>query len=101
MEYLRWLFIAVAVVLFFGASIFFHELGHYWMALRRGMKVEGFSIGLGPKAFSWMFQGVEWSIRWIPAGGFVKLPQMITSEAIEMATAATAVTPTSTVALLS
>ena len=83
MEYLRWLFIAVAVVLFFGASIFFHELGHYWMALRRGMKVEGFSIGLGPKAFSWMFQGVEWSIRWIPAGGFVKLPQMITSEAIE------------------
>jgi regulator of sigma E protease len=30
-----------------------------------------------------MFQGVEWSIRWIPAGGFVKLPQMITSEAIE------------------
>jgi regulator of sigma E protease len=32
---------------------------------------------------SWMRDGVEWSWRWIPAGGFVKLPQMVTSEALE------------------
>ena len=76
-------YVAVMVVLLFGASIFVHEYGHYWMALRRGMKVEGFAIGFGPKIFSWMRDGVEWSVRWIPAGGFVKLPQMITSEAIE------------------
>lgn len=77
------LYIGVAVLALFGASIFVHEYGHYWMARRRGLKVEGFSIGFGPKIFSWMVDGIEWSVRWIPAGGFVKLPQMITSEALE------------------
>lgn len=78
-----WLYIGIAVLLLFGASIFVHEYGHYWMARRRGMKIEGFSLGFGPKIVSWMVDGVEWSLRWIPAGGFVKLPQMITSEALE------------------
>src|SRR4249920_292445 len=78
-----WVYIGVAVLVLFGASIFVHEYGHYWMARRRGMKIEGFAIGFGPKIFSWMQDGVEWSVRWIPAGGFVKLPQMVTSEAIE------------------
>ncbi|MBN8247988.1 MAG: RIP metalloprotease RseP [Verrucomicrobia bacterium] len=77
------LYIAFAVLVLFGASIFVHEYGHYWMARRRGLRIEGFSLGFGPKIFSFMKDGVEWSVRWIPAGGFVKLPQMITSEAIE------------------
>jgi regulator of sigma E protease len=77
------IYVAAAVVLLFGAAVFVHEYGHYWMALRRGLKIEGFSIGFGPKIVSWMRDGVEWSWRWIPAGGFVKLPQMVTSEAIE------------------
>ena len=47
------------------------------------MKVEEFAIGMGPKIYSWMRNGIVYSIRWIPAGGFVKLPQMITSEALE------------------
>jgi regulator of sigma E protease len=33
--------------------------------------------------FAWVRDGIEYSIRWIPAGGFVKLPQMVTSSAIE------------------
>jgi regulator of sigma E protease len=76
-------YVAAVVVLLFGAAVFVHEYGHYWMALRRGLKIEGFSIGFGPKIVSWMKDGVEWSWRWIPAGGFVKLPQMVTSEALE------------------
>ena len=47
------------------------------------MKVEAFAIGFGPKFFSWTRDGIEYSVRWIPAGGFVKLPQMITSSSIE------------------
>lgn len=78
-----WLYVVASVLMLFGASVFVHEYGHYWMARRRGMRIEGFAIGFGPKVFSWMKDGVEWSLRWIPAGGFVKLPQMITSEAIE------------------
>lgn len=54
------------------------------MARLRRMVVLGFSIGFGPKVFGWVDrQGVEWAVRWIPAGGFVKLPQMLTSETIE------------------
>jgi regulator of sigma E protease len=47
------------------------------------MKVEAFSIGFGPKIYSWVKDGIEYSVRWIPAGGYVKLPQMITSETLE------------------
>jgi regulator of sigma E protease len=75
--------IAIIVVLMFGASIFVHEFGHYWVARRRGMKVEAFAIGFGPKIVGWTRDGIEYSWRWIPAGGFVKLPQMQTSDAIE------------------
>ncbi len=54
-----------------------------WVARRLGMKVEEFAVGLGPKIYSWKRDGIEYSLRWIPAGGFVKLPQMITSETLE------------------
>jgi regulator of sigma E protease len=80
---LKDLYIAAGVVFLFGAAIFVHEFGHYWVARRRGLKVEAFAIGFGPKIFSWVRDGIEYSVRWIPAGGFVKLPQMITSSAIE------------------
>jgi regulator of sigma E protease len=80
---LNFAYVVLAVILLFGAAVFVHEYGHYWMALRRGLKIEGFSIGFGPKIVSWMRDGVEWSWRWIPAGGFVKLPQMATSDALE------------------
>ncbi|MEK7707036.1 MAG: RIP metalloprotease RseP, partial [Verrucomicrobiota bacterium] len=83
MAILNIIYVVVAVILLFGAAVFVHEYGHYWMARRRGLKIEGFSIGFGPKIFSWMHDGVEWSWRWIPAGGFVKLPQMVTSDALE------------------
>lgn len=76
-------YVVLAVLLLFGAAVFVHEFGHFWMARRRGLKVEGFSIGFGPKILSWTRDGIEYSWRWIPAGGFVKLPQMITSETLE------------------
>src|SRR6185312_9378643 len=77
------IYVVLAVLLLFGAAIFFHELGHYWVALKLGLKVEEFAIGMGPKICSWKRNGIVYSLRWIPAGGFVKLPQMITSEALE------------------
>ena len=81
--FLGYLLIALVVLLLFGAAIFVHEFGHYWVARRCGMVVLEFAIGFGPKVLSWTVQGIQWSLRWIPAGGFVKLPQMLTSEAIE------------------
>lgn len=81
--FLEYLWVAVAVVLMFGASIFVHELGHFAVALWQRMRVEAFAIGFGPRIWSQVRNGIEYSVRWIPAGGFVRLPQMITSPALE------------------
>jgi regulator of sigma E protease len=83
LDLLNILYIAAGVVFLFGAAIFVHEFGHFWVALKRGLKVEEFAIGFGPKIFSWKRNGIDYSVRWIPAGGFVRLPQMMTSSAIE------------------
>jgi regulator of sigma E protease len=64
------------VVLFFGGSIFVHELGHFLAARWRGVQVERFSIGFGPKIFSWHRHGVEYRVSWLPLGGYVLLPQL-------------------------
>lgn len=53
--------------------IFIHELGHYFMARRVGMRVETFSIGFGHPIFSWERDGVKWQIGWLLFGGFVKI----------------------------
>lgn len=83
MHILHWLYVVAAVVLLFGAAIFVHEFGHFWTARRLGLKVDGFSIGFGPKLFGWTRNGVEYAWRLIPAGGFVALPQMSGSETFE------------------
>jgi regulator of sigma E protease len=43
----------LAVVLGLGFVIFWHELGHFLLAKRNGVKVETFSIGFGPVLASW------------------------------------------------
>lgn len=83
MQVLTWVWVGAAVVLLFGASIFVHEFGHFLVARWRGLKVEALSIGFGPKIIGWTRNGIEYAWRWIPAGGYVKLPQMLTSEALE------------------
>ncbi len=65
------------IILFFGGSIFVHELGHFLAARRRGVHIARFSIGFGPKMFSWQGKdGVEYCLSWLPIGGYVALPQL-------------------------
>ncbi len=72
------------IAIFFGGSIFVHELGHFLAARRRGMIVERFSIGFGPKIFSWKGKdGVEYRLSWLPLGGYVALPQLADMRNIE------------------
>ncbi|MGF1483199.1 MAG: RIP metalloprotease RseP [Opitutales bacterium] len=72
------------VLVFFGGSIFVHELGHYLAARWRGAKVERFSIGFGPRLFGWTDKnGVDWRISLLPLGGYVALPQLADMRAIE------------------
>ena len=86
----HWVYPAVLVSLFFGLTIFIHELGHFLMAKRRGMKIEKFSIGFGPKIWAWTKDGIEYRICIIPYGGYVVLPQMSPVEVLEGKTEAKA-----------
>ena len=56
--------------------VFIHELGHYVMAKRTGMKVEVFSIGFGPAIYKWQRGEVRWQICWCLFGGYVKIKGM-------------------------
>ena len=65
------------IILFFGGSIFVHELGHYLAAKWRKLKIERFSIGFGPRLFGWKNkEGVDFRISLLPLGGYVALPQL-------------------------
>jgi regulator of sigma E protease len=59
-----------------GVLIFIHELGHYWVARKEGMKVEAFSIGFGKPFLVWEKDGVKWQLCWIPFGGYVRIAGM-------------------------
>ena len=53
--------------------VFVHELGHYWVARRNGVRLETFSIGFGPELFGWHDRaGTRWKLSAIPLGGYVK-----------------------------
>ena len=64
--------------------IFIHELGHYFMARRLGMRVETFSIGFGKPIYSWVRDGVKWQIGWLLFGGYVKIAGMDTSDKTDL-----------------
>ena len=50
-----------------------HESGHFIVAKRMGVRVEQFSLGFGPRVFSWRRADTEYAICAIPLGGYVKL----------------------------
>ncbi len=57
-----------------GLLIFFHEAGHFLAALLQKIKVSGFSIGFGPALLQKEINGITYSIRSLPLGGFVSFP---------------------------
>jgi regulator of sigma E protease len=83
MTILRYVFIALEVVLLFNLLIAVHEFGHFLAAKWRGLKIERFAIWFGKPIWKKKINGVEYALGWIPAGGYVALPQMATMEAIE------------------
>lgn len=63
----------ILALLGLGFLVFIHELGHYFVAKKVGMKVEVFSIGFGKPFFSWNRNGVKWQLCILPFGGYVKI----------------------------
>jgi len=63
------------------ALVVAHELGHFLAAKACGMRVDEFAVGFGnPKWVVTKRHGTEYTIRPIPAGGFVRIPGMDPSE---------------------
>ena len=83
MSIFHYIFISLEVVLLFNLLIGVHELGHFLAAKWRGLKIERFAIWFGKPIWKTKINGVEYALGWIPAGGYVALPQMATMEAIE------------------
>src|SRR3712207_7314529 len=63
----------LAFVFVLGVLIFVHELGHFMMARRIGVRVLTFSLGFGPKLLSFRRGTTEYAISAIPLGGYVKM----------------------------
>jgi regulator of sigma E protease len=80
---LKVILVILEVLLLFNLLIGVHELGHFLAAKWRGLKIDRFAIWFGKPIWKKKIDGVEYALGWIPAGGYVALPQMATMEAIE------------------
>ncbi|MFH1151241.1 MAG: M50 family metallopeptidase [Actinomycetota bacterium] len=74
-----WIFVIVLVIAF---MIITHEMGHFFAAKAVGIKAETFSIGFGPEIVGWTRGGTRYAIKWILAGGSVKILGMDPNEEI-------------------
>ena len=63
----------IAFVFVLGGLIFVHELGHFVMARRIGVRVLTFSLGFGPKLLAFRRGDTEYCVSAIPLGGYVKM----------------------------
>jgi regulator of sigma E protease len=71
----------IMAILAFGVLIIVHELGHFTLAKLNGIRVDEFSIGMGPKIFSKQGKETKYSLGLFPVGGYVKM--MGEEEAVE------------------
>lgn len=63
----------ILAILAFGILIIVHELGHFALAKLNGVRVDEFSIGMGPKILSKQGKETRYSLSLFPIGGYVKM----------------------------
>lgn len=64
----------ILVIAIISFLIIIHELGHFFLAKKQGIRVEEFGIGYPPKLFKlFHWQGTDFTINLFPLGGFVRL----------------------------
>jgi len=60
-------------LLILGTAVFIHELGHFMLAVRLGVRIEEFGFGIPPRMFTLgHWRGTIITLNWIPLGGFVR-----------------------------
>lgn len=63
----------IVFIIILGILIFVHELGHFLVAKKNGVKVEEFGFGFPPRIFGIKRGETTYSLNLIPLGGFVKI----------------------------
>lgn len=63
----------ISFVLVFNIIVFVHELGHYVMARRAGIRIHEFALGMGPTIWKKEKNNTIYALRALPIGGFVKM----------------------------
>jgi regulator of sigma E protease len=63
----------VIFIIILGILIFVHELGHFLVAKKSGIRVDEFAVGFPPKLWSWTKGGTKYALNLIPIGGYVKI----------------------------
>ena len=64
----------IIFIIILSALIIVHELGHFLVAKRFGIRVDEFGLGFPPRVtrlFIW--KGTPFTLNWLPFGGFVKI----------------------------
>jgi len=64
---------AIAAIFVFLLVVLLHELGHFTVAKMVGIKVNEFSIGMGPKLLQKEKGDTQYTLRLLPIGGYVKM----------------------------
>lgn len=62
----------LSIIFVFGLMVMIHEMGHFFVAKRAGIKVLEFAFGIGPKLFGIQGRETLYSVRIFPLGGFVR-----------------------------
>jgi len=76
-----WLFVLIVAIVL---SVFLHEMGHFLMAKRNGMKVTEFFIGFGPRIWSFRRGETEYGLKLVPAGAYVRIIGMHNLEELDV-----------------
>ena len=59
----------VLAIIVFGLIIFVHEMGHFLLAKANKIRVDEFSLGMGPRLFSFVKGETRYSLKLLPIGG--------------------------------
>ncbi len=59
----------ILFIIVFGLVVISHELGHFLIGRKNGIRVVEFAVGMGPTLFSFMAGDTKWSLKLLPFGG--------------------------------
>lgn len=59
----------ILFIIIFSIVVISHELGHFIIGRRNGIRVIEFSVGMGPTLFSFVRGGIKYSLKLLPIGG--------------------------------